>query len=88
MEYIPADDISIEYAKASEEKKSAVTNLLRGEAYLSVVAYDERGESVTLDWQAGQALSVRLVMGIIMTGRSEFGRIWLDDLKTKISQLT
>lgn len=87
MEAIPPDDIMEKYARLSHERQLATTNLMSSETYLVVCAHDEKGKDVSLDWQANQGMSIRLIMGVIMTGRSEFGRLWLEDLKKKISQV-
>lgn len=89
MDYIPLEDVAYAYAKLSDEKKSAVTNLIRGDEYVSIVGHNNKGEhSVTLDWQAGQVASIHLIAGAVMTGRSEFGRLWLEELNNQLSQIT
>ena len=87
MDAIPTDDIMEKYGRLSREKQSAITNLMGSESYLLICAHDERGNEVSLDWQANQGMSIHLLMGIIMTGRSEYGRLWLENLKEKISQV-
>lgn len=85
---IPPDDILEEYGKLSKDKKSAVTNLIDSVAYLLIGSNDTQGNDVSLDWQANQAMSIHLILGIILTGSKEYGRIWLEALKNKISRIT
>jgi len=87
MKVIPPDDILEVYGKLSNEKKSAVTNLIHAGDYVAVCACDKEGKKVTLDWQASQAMSIHLILGVIMTGRNEYGRIWLNGLKREITQI-
>ncbi len=87
MKAIPPDDILEVYGKLSNDKKLAVTNLIHAGDYVAVCARDKKGKNVTLDWQASQAMSIHLILGVIMTGRNEYGRLWLDGLKSKISQI-
>lgn len=87
MEITPLDDIMEVYGKLSKEKKSAVTNLMKSDTYIAACAHDAKGKHVTLDWQGNQAMSIHLIMGMIITGRNEYGRIWLDDLKNKLSRM-
>ncbi len=82
------DDIAEEYMKLPEDKRSAVTNLMQSEAYLSVCCHDKKGKDISLDWKADQGMSIHLIMGIILTGRSEFGKLWLNELLSKISLMT
>ena len=85
MDIIPPDDISDYYGKLELPHKSSVTNLVMAKSYISVTS-NEEGQ-VIMDWQAAQPMSMHLILGIIGTGRSEFGRLWLDELKSKISQM-
>jgi hypothetical protein len=85
MEIIPPDDIAIYYGKLSEEQKSAVTNLTMAVSYISVTGREDG--QVIMDWHAAQPMSIHLILGIIGTGRSEFGKLWLDELRNKISQI-
>jgi len=85
MDIIPPDDITLYYGELEESRKSAVTNLINAESYISVTG-NESGQ-LMMDWQAAQPMSVHFILGIINTGRSEFGRIWLDELRNKIFQI-
>ncbi len=87
MNEIPTDDIMEKYGVLSQEKQQAITNLLKSTSYLSICAQDKKGSEVTLDWRANQEMSIHLIMGAILTGRNEFGRLWAEHLKKKISQM-
>ena len=87
MDVIPVDDIGLFYAELSNEQKSAVTNLIQAGAYILVTAHDPEGKRVIMDWHAAQPMSMHLILGILGTGRNEFGRLWLEELKNKLSQM-
>lgn len=84
---IPMDRIAEAYFGIPEDKKSAVTNLMESEAYLSICSHDEKGKDITLDWKGDPAMSMHLIMGAIITGKTEFGRLWLKELQSKLSQI-
>lgn len=85
---IPLDDIMEEYGKLPTEKRSAVTNLIYSNNYVSVSSSDEQGGDISLDWQANAGLSIHLLVGVMIVGKNEYGRLWLEDLKNKLSQIT
>ena len=84
MEKVPVDDIMEVYGKLSEEKKVAVTNLMRSAFYVTVCAHNTEGNKITMNWQANQSMSIHLIMSTVVIGRNEYGRLWLDDLKSKL----
>jgi hypothetical protein len=87
-EVIPVDDILEVYGKLSIEKKAAVTNLARSRAYLlSCLIKKKRGYTSAFDWWADPTRAIYLLSEIISLGRNEFGKIWLDVLKKKISRM-
>jgi hypothetical protein len=88
MKTLPLDDIMEEYGKLPMEKRSAVTNLICSNNYVSVCSQDEQGEVISLDWQANAGLSIHLLIGVMTVGKNEYGRLWLEDLKNKLSQIT
>jgi len=87
MEVIPLDDIMEAYGTLSEEHRSAVTNLMKAESYISVTARGPKGKQVIMDWQAAQPMSMHLILNIVGIGRNEFGRLWLNELRKKLSQM-
>lgn len=85
---IPLDDIMEEYGKLPVEKRSAVTNLICSDNYVSVCSHNKQAKDVSLDWQANSSMSIHLILGVILIGRNEYGRLWLEDLKNEIFQIT
>jgi len=83
---IHPDDIMEEYLKLPEDKQSAVTNLIQSDTYVSIGCHDKKGKDITLDWKGDPAMSLHLIMGAILTGGKEFGRLWLKELQSKLSQ--
>jgi hypothetical protein len=77
-----------EYGKLSKDKRSAVTNLICSNNYVSVCSHGEHGKDISLDWEAGAGLSIHLLVGVMIVGKNEYGRLWLEDLKNKLSQIT
>jgi len=85
---IPLDDIMEEYGKLPQEKRSAVTNLICSGNYVLACSHDEHGKDVSLDWEANAGQSLHLLVGVMVVGKNEYGRLWLEDLINKLSQIT
>jgi hypothetical protein len=86
VEIIPPDDIATEYGRLIPEQKSAVTNVVRAARLICASSRTPEGE-VVLDWQAEQSTAIHFITGMIMTGRDQFGKLWLDELKNRLSQM-
>lgn len=84
VDFIPVDNIPMEYAICGDDKKVAVTNVIRSSSYISA-SMDSDGEA-TLTWKANPAISLHLILGIIQIGGKEYGDTWLSELKSKLSQ--
>ena len=87
MDVIPIDDIAEEYMGLTEEQKSAVTRLVRSEACISMCASDVKGKDLSIDWNASQGMAIHLILGMLSVGKQAYGEVWLNELKTKLSQL-
>jgi len=75
--------IAMEYAVLSDEKKMAVSNVVRAESYL-VAAMIPSG--LLVDWKASPGVSVAAILGLISIGHKEYGEVWLEELTSKLSQ--
>lgn len=84
---ISMDGIAEAYFGIPEDKKSAVTNLIQSEMYLSICSHDKKGKDISLDWKGNPAMSMHLIIGAIITGKTEFGRLWLKELQSKLFQM-
>lgn len=79
-ERIPVDDISLEYAKARESVQVGITALLRNPHICGMS--DEEGVMVL--WEASPELSLQIIASFINLGEREFGRIWLEELASRV----
>lgn len=75
---IPIDDVSLIYADASPEVRSAVSMLLRYETFISITADDDGG--VIINWHSNPGRAIAMLVGAIATGTREFGDVWLHGL--------
>jgi hypothetical protein len=83
---IRVSDIAEKYIWLKDDKKLAVTNLIESDAYVSICCHDKKGKDISLDWKGDPAMSLHLIMGAILTGGKEFGRLWLNELQSKLSR--
>lgn len=86
MEKVPVDDISLLYGKAPDELKIAVTNLLISTSHLCLTVGCD--SDIALNWRANPSESIHMLLGIAATGKGEFGRLWLEELKSQMNQLS
>lgn len=85
IEEIELGTIAIEYAALSSAKKKAVSYLIRSEKYVSGSSGKDGG--VYLGWEANPFDSIRMISVMAQIGTKEYGKQWLEELKSRISQL-
>jgi len=79
-----SDTLVLEYALCPTEKRDAIASLVRAQEY--AVATHE-GENLVVSIK-GSPVSCLVMLGTALeVGRKEFGKIWLDELKEKVSRL-
>ena len=86
MDEIELGTIALEYAALNAQKKKAVSYLIRSTKYVSS-SFTDSANGFYVGWEANPAEAIGLMGILAQVGQKEYGDIWLEELKSRLSQL-
>jgi len=85
-ERIAIDRIKHEYSMVSDEKRDAVTSILHADMYM-LASTCETADAAELIIRANAFVVLQCMLVIVGVCREEYGNIWVEELKSKLSQM-